>query len=209
MGCFSSPTGVRAATAPAALLLVVIIVLACAVRADRETRPTATTGLPRALEERLAAHAKKGTEDWRRRIGGWARVSANTTSGPIVGAHDDNVTAFLGVPFAAPPVGEGRWTSPKPHAPWSEPRNATWFGPACTQSSALWGFDAGMSEGCLFLNVFAPTKHFERIRRHRSHANDETGVEQAKEATGCDHQPDGPPLLATHSPRPPNCCTAK
>src|SRR5688500_20313973 len=54
----------------------------------------------------------------------------SVTAGPAAGG----VTAFLGVPFAAPPVGTFRWRAPQPH----EPRNGDWkadkFAPSCMQS---------------------------------------------------------------------------
>ena len=67
--------------------------------------------------------------------------------------HDANGTAvhtFLGVPFAAPPVGDGRFAAPGPHAGWAEPRAATHVGPCCPQGSAH------DSEDCLTLDMYVP-----------------------------------------------------
>ena len=37
-------------------------------------------------------------------------------------AADPRITAFKGVPFAAPPVGENRWRAPQPVVPWEGER---------------------------------------------------------------------------------------
>ena len=86
-------------------------------------------------------------------------------SGPIIGftgQYGDN--AYLGIPFAEPPVGPLRWSAPVTAAPWSEPLNATQFGNACPQiGSQLGGAtnpdDFGKPighEDCLFLDVYTP-----------------------------------------------------
>jgi para-nitrobenzyl esterase len=71
--------------------------------------------------------------------------------GKAAGAMDE----FLGVPYAAPPVGQLRWRPPQPAAPWKGVRSATQFGPHCPQFGSPFGL-ASMSENCLFLNVYAP-----------------------------------------------------
>jgi para-nitrobenzyl esterase len=62
--------------------------------------------------------------------------------------------AFLGVPYAAPPVGDLRWKPPQPVSPWSGPRKATEFGAACPQLPARWFPYIGWNEDCLYLNVW-------------------------------------------------------
>ena len=69
----------------------------------------------------------------------------------IGGAVDE----FLGIPYAAPPVGALRWQPPQPAASWSGVRDATKFAPHCPQSASPFG-QASTSEDCLFLNVFTP-----------------------------------------------------
>jgi para-nitrobenzyl esterase len=71
--------------------------------------------------------------------------------GMAVGATDE----FLGIPYAAPPVGPLRWRPPQPAGRWSSVREATKFAPHCPQPATPFGV-ASMSEDCLFLNVFAP-----------------------------------------------------
>lgn len=72
--------------------------------------------------------------------------------------NDGKVRAFLGMPFAAPPVGELRWKAPQPVAPWSDVRDATKYGSHCMQVPFpdMSFQDAGPSEDCLYINVFAP-----------------------------------------------------
>lgn len=82
-----------------------------------------------------------------------ARVT--TASGDLQGAVVGATRVFLGVPYAAPPVGELRWRAPQPHAPWAEPRDATARGPSCPQPDFMNGVVAG-DEDCLTLNLWAP-----------------------------------------------------
>ena len=70
-----------------------------------------------------------------------------------------NVRAFLGIPFAAPPVGKLRWQPPQPVHPWQGVRKAVAFGPRCMQRrvySDMVFRDKGPSEDCLYLNVWTP-----------------------------------------------------
>lgn len=85
-----------------------------------------------------------------------------TTNGTIRGIVTPNERQFLGIPFAAPPVGNLRWKPPQPAASWSGIRNATSFGNACIQPNLLQltgiaqGGTAEGSEDCLYLNVYTP-----------------------------------------------------
>ena len=63
---------------------------------------------------------------------------------------------FLGIPYAAPPVGELRWKPPAPVEKWSGERSATHFGAACPQLPANWFPSVPWSEDCLYLNVWTP-----------------------------------------------------
>jgi para-nitrobenzyl esterase len=56
-----------------------------------------------------------------------------TEQGVVVGHARDGVREFLGVPYAAPPVGALRWRPPAPAAAWTARRDATRRGPACPQ----------------------------------------------------------------------------
>lgn len=85
--------------------------------------------------------------------------------GVLAGKAADGTEAFLGVPYAAPPVGALRWRAPGPVRPWSGQRDAARFGPACYQGLASpWGpytqeFIAAtpISEDCLTLNLWRPS----------------------------------------------------
>lgn len=66
-----------------------------------------------------------------------------------------NAVAFLGVPYAAAPVGSLRWKPPLPAATWDGTRRAAEFGPACPQLPAGWLPYPKWSEDCLFLNVWS------------------------------------------------------
>jgi len=67
--------------------------------------------------------------------------------------------AFLGLPYAAPPVGELRLKAPQAPSAWKGLRDATKFGARCEQWH-IWNdylfLDSGPSEDCLYLNVYAP-----------------------------------------------------
>jgi para-nitrobenzyl esterase len=81
-----------------------------------------------------------------------------TESGVVAGAISDGVASYLGVPFAAPPVGDLRWRAPAPVTPWQNVRQATAFAPACLQTGVSMPGEAPpvTSEDCLYLNVWAP-----------------------------------------------------
>jgi para-nitrobenzyl esterase len=74
----------------------------------------------------------------------------------------DGVRSFKGIPFAQPPVGDLRWREPQPVKDWSGVRNADTFGPTCMQrlypNADYWFRGDGMSEDCLYLNVWTPAK---------------------------------------------------
>jgi para-nitrobenzyl esterase len=92
-------------------------------------------------------------------LGGRATASgpeAGTANGAVRGLANGAVDEFLGVPYAAPPVGALRWQPPQPAASWSGVRDATQFAPHCPQPAGAFG-QASMSENCLFLNVFTPS----------------------------------------------------
>ena len=86
---------------------------------------------------------------------------AKTATGVVEGKDDGTVHAFLGIPYAAPPVGDLRWKPPVAAAKWSGVRKATEFGAHCMQGKVFGDMnfrDAGGSEDCLTLNVWVPAK---------------------------------------------------
>jgi para-nitrobenzyl esterase len=80
---------------------------------------------------------------------------AITANGAVRGTSSGPVNEFLGIPYAAPPVGALRWRPPQPAASWPGVREATQFAPHCPQLASPFG-PASTSEDCLFLNVFTP-----------------------------------------------------
>jgi para-nitrobenzyl esterase len=88
-------------------------------------------------------------------------LTVKTEQGKVKGKTINNgkVRAFLGLPYAAPPVGDLRWKAPQPAAKWKGERDATNFGAHCAQGRVFEDMifqDAAPSEDCLFLNVYAP-----------------------------------------------------
>ncbi|HTM81794.1 carboxylesterase/lipase family protein [Asticcacaulis sp.] len=78
----------------------------------------------------------------------------SVTGGQISGADNGEVRTFLGVPFAAPPVGDLRWRPPQPVVPWTGVKETRAFSPVCRQTAA-W-ITNPQSEDCLYLNIWAP-----------------------------------------------------
>jgi para-nitrobenzyl esterase len=90
--------------------------------------------------------------------GGPGGPLAVTANGAVRGLASGAVDEFLGLPYAAPPVGALRWQPPQPAASWPGVREATQFAPHCPQPASPFG-QASMSEDCLYLNVFTPSRH--------------------------------------------------
>jgi para-nitrobenzyl esterase len=88
-------------------------------------------------------------------------LQVKTETGIVEGKMQGSSRAFLGIPYAAPPVGELRWKAPAPPIPWKGVRDATKFGAECMQPRIFDDMvfrDAGPSEDCLMLNVWTPAK---------------------------------------------------
>jgi para-nitrobenzyl esterase len=88
-------------------------------------------------------------------------LTIKTRQGKVHGKtiNDAKVRAFLGLPYAAPPVGDLRWKAPRPPAKWKGERDATAYGAHCAQNRVYDDMvfeDSGISEDCLFLNVYTP-----------------------------------------------------
>jgi len=88
-------------------------------------------------------------------------LTVKTAQGKVRGKtiNDGKVKAFLGLPYAAPPVGDLRWKAPEPPVQWKGEHDATKFGAHCAQGHVFDDMifqDSANSEDCLFLNVYAP-----------------------------------------------------
>lgn len=93
-------------------------------------------------------------------------VVAVTDKGPVVGLHTDTMNEFLGIPYAAPPVGDLRWRPPQPAARWHGLRDATQFANHCPQPATAFGLPS-TTEDCLYLNVYTPAEHRGWHKGHR------------------------------------------
>lgn len=89
------------------------------------------------------------------------RVSAaevKVEQGRLEGIVREGVTVYLGIPFAAPPLGELRWKAPQAAPKWDGVRKADTFGRACLQINGAISNLPSPSEDCLTLNVWTPAK---------------------------------------------------
>ncbi|KAF3395117.1 Para-nitrobenzyl esterase [Talaromyces pinophilus] len=66
------------------------------------------------------------------------------------------ILSFLGIPFAAPPVGDLRWRSPQPVPKWNKTLDATQYGASCYSAAAEYPPPTPAREDCLSLNVWTP-----------------------------------------------------
>jgi len=123
--------------------------------------PLLAASLVVSLVATAAAHAQS------------AATPVRTRSGLVTGtaAKLPGVRAYLGIPFAAPPVGEYRWRAPQPVAAWTGTRAADHFSPSCIQGPNTpfgpWTSEflllGPTSEDCLYVNVW--TKAAANARR--------------------------------------------
>jgi para-nitrobenzyl esterase len=81
-----------------------------------------------------------------------AALRIQTRSGMVEGVRRGETRAFLGIPFAEPPVGALRFAPPVAVEPWSGSRRADAYGPDCPQANSLFA-----NEDCLTLDVFSPS----------------------------------------------------
>lgn len=79
-----------------------------------------------------------------------------------------HVRAWLGIPFAKPPIGSRRFKAPERIEPWKDILNATEFPATCWQTESIvynleaekiWSPSTNCSEDCLYLNIWAPVTH--------------------------------------------------
>jgi para-nitrobenzyl esterase len=105
---------------------------------------------------------------------------------------------FLGIPYAAPPVGRLRWAAPQEPTAWVGVRDATYYRPACPQLPSPWlpemlgRTEMQTSEDCLYLNVWTP-----RLSEHAS-LPVMVWVHGGGNVEGSQEWPPLGPALATH-----------
>jgi para-nitrobenzyl esterase len=116
----------------------------------------ALTGLVALLPAGFARAAPRAT----------APVMVSVAQGKLAGFREGPVAAFLGIPYAAPPIGRNRWRAPQPAASWHGVRAADRYAPSCWQTIAAasigpWTHEylphGRVSEDCLYLNVWTPS----------------------------------------------------
>lgn len=81
------------------------------------------------------------------------RLDAGVLEGVQFGSSKNEV-AFLGIPYASPPVGALRWKPPRPVSEWNGTRKAMELGATCPQLPARWLPTRPWNEDCLYLNVW-------------------------------------------------------
>ncbi|PYB78952.1 carboxylesterase [Pseudomonas sp. LB-090624] len=94
----------------------------------------------------------------------------STSEGMLSGLSAGGVVSFLGIPYAAPPVGSLRWRAPEPVSSWTGTRKAQAFQSSCYQPEAPefgpysreFLATPPPSEDCLYLNVWAPEDRSKR-----------------------------------------------
>src|SRR6185437_8601514 len=140
MRAISARQRVRTGLVRGAAVAAVLITAAACTGATANTSPTSNPS------------RSYGTNAGATNSGGLVVATADgAVRGKTVAATDE----YLGIPYAAPPVGALRWQPPKPPAPWHGVRSAASFAPHCPQPSSAFGV-ASTSEDCLYLNVFTP-----------------------------------------------------
>lgn len=100
-----------------------------------------------------AGHARAATAEV-------SRPTAEYRDGRVQGVSRDGIEMFLGLPFAAPPVGALRWRVPQPVAGWTGTRPADTPAASCMQKAGIpvsaGGTAGALDEDCLYLNVWTP-----------------------------------------------------
>jgi len=97
-------------------------------------------------------------------------LTVKTEQGKVKGKtiNDGKVRAFLGLPYAEPPVGDLRWKAPEPPAKWKGDRDGTTFAPHCAQNHVfddmIFQDAAGAKEDCLYLNVYTPAESTDKSK---------------------------------------------
>ena len=94
-------------------------------------------------------------------------VQTKIENGIIEGNYDTKtgMQFYFGVPFAKPPVGPLRWKAPQPLDNWKTVLNTKSFGPRAVQGIVFGDMGSrsdGLSEDCLYLNVWTPAKRNEK-----------------------------------------------
>jgi para-nitrobenzyl esterase len=94
-----------------------------------------------------------------------AAVVVTTTDGPVIGtvlsvpvsgSAPVSIAQYLGIPYAAPPIGPLRFAKPAPRARWTVARNATEYSASCPQAPFFLPIYTAPGDDCLSVNVWTP-----------------------------------------------------
>ena len=96
------------------------------------------------------------TDSWEENEGTTiVHTTLGVVSGVVLDADNRNVSAYLGIPYAAPPIGDLRFAKPQPADPWTGIFDASDYGPDCPQPQTPLS-DSSENEDCLSLNIYVP-----------------------------------------------------
>ncbi|KAK4887815.1 hypothetical protein RN001_004086 [Aquatica leii] len=85
----------------------------------------------------------------------FVRISQGVVAGvKVYTEYGGIIDAYLGIPYAAAPIGKLRFSAPQKHNGWNGTLHATAYGPSCPQLPIREGINE--SENCLFLNIWTP-----------------------------------------------------
>ncbi|WP_040490415.1 carboxylesterase/lipase family protein [Indibacter alkaliphilus] len=94
-------------------------------------------------------------------------VQTKISNGIIEGNYDvdSRIAKYFGIPFAKPPIDDLRWKAPQAPENWEGVKETKKFGPRPVQANVFGDMNSwsdGLSEDCLYLNVWTPTKRGEK-----------------------------------------------
>lgn len=84
------------------------------------------------------------------------RPTVTVADGALSGVVANGADAFLGIPYAAAPIGDRRWAPPAPAKAWTGVRDASRFASKCVQNGWVAPVTKYRNEDCLYLNVYRP-----------------------------------------------------
>jgi para-nitrobenzyl esterase len=87
---------------------------------------------------------------------GQESLVVSTEAGSVRGTTRNNADVFLGLPYAAPPVGDLRWAPPAKAVAWQGVRDGSVPGSSCPQTGGTPLIPRSENEDCLYLNVYRP-----------------------------------------------------
>lgn len=103
-------------------------------------------------------------------------TSHGKVQGKLLSVPGGDVRAFLGIPYAKPPLGQLRFRAPQPAERWEGVKDSTKYSDSCYQvldtafpgfkGAEMWNPNTPLNEDCLYLNVWSP--HFNKTQSQPS-----------------------------------------